>query len=75
MKFLLSCLLAAAFTLSAANAPKPVRTVTKPFPADFQGFTPKATLNLADGAIVRADTGSLRGFEAELQRLISPDLT
>lgn len=69
MKFLLSCLLAAAaFTLSAADTPKLTRTVTQAFPADFKGFTPKATLDLGNGAIVRAETGPLRGFEGELQK-------
>ncbi len=70
MKSLLVCLLAAAFTLHAADAPKLTRTVTPPFPADFKGFTPRPALDLANGAIVRAETGPLRGIEPELRREI-----
>ncbi|MGE4563751.1 MAG: hypothetical protein AB7F32_02685 [Victivallaceae bacterium] len=69
MKLLLSCLFSAvALCLIAAETPKLTRTVTRPFPADFKGFTPKATLDLSGGAIIRAETGSLRGFEDELRK-------
>jgi hypothetical protein len=44
------------------------RTITQPFPADFKGFVPKDRIDLGrTGAIVRAETGVLRGQEAELQ--------
>ena len=63
--------------------PRLQRTVTVPFPADFRGFEPISQVALMrDGrpaaAIVRADTGALRGEEealrAEIRRCWGVDL-
>jgi len=61
-------LLVAALALPLHAAETPAKVGNPAPPAAFEGFIPKDRIDLGrSGAIIRADTGSLRGKEPELQ--------
>lgn len=66
MKSLFFALLCLTGLVVTAAAPL-TRTVTQPFPPDFRGFEPRAALDVRQAAIIRAETGTLRGQEEKLR--------